>query len=86
MTTPMATIVNSPHVLGRAVRDARRTLKLSQTELGLRVGLTQVTVSRIERGAGRATLDTLLRVLAALGLELALQHRPVQDPPFPWES
>lgn len=82
----MAAIVNSPSVLGVAIRDARRRLGLSQTELGLRVGLTQVTVSRIERAAGRATLHTVLLLLGALGLELKVQQRPEQDPPFPWET
>ena len=82
----MRTLVTSPGLLGRAIRDARRRLGLNQTELGARVGLTQVTVSRIERADGRATLDSILRLLGAVGLELTLQDRPEQDPPAPWET
>lgn len=84
--TKMPTVVNSANLLGRAVRDARRRSGLNQTALGERVGLTQVTVSRIERADGGATLDTVLRLLGALGLELILQDRPEHNPPAPWEA
>ncbi len=82
----MSTLVNAATVLGRAIRDARRQQNLSQTELGLRAGLTQVTVSRIERAPDRTTLDTLLKLLSALGLEMTVQPRVEKDPPLPWES
>lgn len=82
----MATLLNAPNVLGRVIRDARRQQKLSQTALGSRAGLTQHTISRIERAPDHTTLDTLLKLLSALGLELLVARQSERDPSMPWES
>jgi len=71
----MQTLVLSPTSLGRALRDARLAKKLTQGQLAERAGTTQPTVSSIERGISSVSLDTLLRILAALRLELILQSR-----------
>lgn len=59
---------------------------MSQAELGSRTGLTQVGLSRLERSTGRTQLDTLLRVLAVLRLELTVRPVPEQVPAAPWET
>lgn len=79
-------LVPSAAALGRVIRDARRAIGLSQAELGSRTGLTQVGLSRLERSTGRAQVDTLLRVLAVLRLELTVQPVPEQLPAAPWET
>jgi HTH-type transcriptional regulator/antitoxin HipB len=84
MTAPK--LIPSSAALGRVIRDARRALGISQAELGSRTGLTQVGLSRLERSTGRAQIDTLLRVLAVLRLELAVQQVPERLPPAPWET
>lgn len=43
-------------------------------------------LSRLERSTGRAQVDTLLRVLAVLHLELTVQPVPERLPAAPWET
>jgi transcriptional regulator with XRE-family HTH domain len=69
--------------LGRGVRDARVRRRLTQKQLGARVGVSQSSVSRIERGRGGGlTLDAWQRIALALGIQLSISlHRdPVQEP------
>jgi len=70
----MQIIARTPLQLGNHVREQRRKLGLSQEQLAAKIGVRQMTVSNIEI-AGRARLDTLLRLLAALDLELVLRPR-----------
>ena len=65
----------SPAQIGALVRRARRLKHLSQKALGERVGLRQATISKLEKGEPATQLKTLLDVLAALDLELALTER-----------
>ncbi|HEX7291979.1 MAG TPA: helix-turn-helix transcriptional regulator [Conexibacter sp.] len=55
---------------GHLVRDLRERHGLSQARLARRARTTQAVVSRIERGEASPTLDTLQRLLAAMGWEL----------------
>jgi transcriptional regulator with XRE-family HTH domain len=66
---------------GPLLRDMRRRHGLSQSRLARRARTTQAVVSRIERGEASPTLDTLRRLLAAMGWELDLELRrsPWQD-------
>ncbi len=58
--------------MGTAVRLARQRAKLSQTQVAARAGLTQTTISVLERGRGTgAGLETWAVVAAALGEQLA---------------
>jgi HTH-type transcriptional regulator / antitoxin HipB len=65
--------------VGKAVRAARKSLKLSQTALGQIAGLSRMPVYRIEAGQD-ISLRTLLSILSALHLDLKLQPTP-QGPP-----
>ncbi|HEV3156749.1 MAG TPA: helix-turn-helix transcriptional regulator [Candidatus Baltobacteraceae bacterium] len=60
--------------IGGAIRQARLTRGLSQTELGKQLGFTQGTVSRAERGSD-LRLGTLMELARALDLELLLAPR-----------
>lgn len=82
----MATIVNSTSVLGRSIRDTRRSMGLTQAALAERSGVTQATVSNIERDVAPPGLDTILRLLTVLRLELTVQAKPEQSPKAPWEN
>jgi transcriptional regulator with XRE-family HTH domain len=55
---------------------ARRRAGLSQRELARRSGVPQPSISKIERGIASPTVDTLERLLRALGMEL----EPVEAP------
>lgn len=54
------------NIAGRKIRELRREHKLTQAELSSRIGIQQSALSRMEKGEYRASLDTLLRILAEL--------------------
>lgn len=69
---------------GTALRDARLAAGLNQAEVGRRAGVSQVHVSRLERGAGaEASLATWSRVASAVGEQLVafLERVPGADQP-----
>jgi HTH-type transcriptional regulator/antitoxin HipB len=82
----MRTLVQSPLALGRALRDARRRRRLTQQQLAELAGVTQATVSNVERGVSRVSLTTLLRILAALKLELTVQSRESESLATAWQD
>lgn len=70
--------------LGLQIGDQRKKLKLSQSALSKQAGISRATLDALENGrAGEIGFSKLTRLLAALGLELALQptasHRPTLD-------
>ena len=58
--------------LGLVIRDRRRKLELSQTELARKAGVGRQWVVAIERGKSRAELGLVLRTLSALDLPLTI--------------
>jgi ribosome-binding protein aMBF1 (putative translation factor) len=62
--------------LGKAVRERRLALGISQTELARRAGMTQSAVSRLEAGGMTPTIGVLDRVAAALDAELIVAITP----------
>jgi len=65
----------------RLIRDIllrRSELNLSQVELAKLVGTKQSAISRLERGDGNITIDTLIRIANALNadLDIPLKARP----------
>jgi HTH-type transcriptional regulator/antitoxin HipB len=67
-------IARTPLQLGNYIRERRRELGLTQENLASKIGMRQRTVSHIETSAA-ARLDTVLRALAALDLELVIRPR-----------
>lgn len=59
--------------IGERVREARDTAGLSQRDLAELMGTSQAAVARLEAGGVGATVTTLYRVAAALGLELSVE-------------
>jgi transcriptional regulator with XRE-family HTH domain len=57
------------------IRDARLGHGLSQVELAQKLGVTQGTISRAERGSGDIRLGTLLELTRALDLDLVVIKR-----------
>ncbi len=57
------------------IRSARAARQLSQRELGRRAGVPQSTVGRIETGAIDPRVETLERLLDALGFDLTVEPR-----------
>jgi transcriptional regulator with XRE-family HTH domain len=70
--------------LGGQIAERRKRLKLSQTELSRRAGLSRATLDALENGrAVELGFSKVTKLLAALGLELTLQTasspRPTLD-------
>lgn len=78
------------------LKSLRKARGLTQTALGLRLGIKQVRVADIEKNPGAVSLDQLMQVLHALDARLQLVDThsydstpPVtallaQDPPADW--
>ena len=62
--------------VGDKVREAREAVGLSQRELAARMSTSQAAVARLEAGGTSATLTTLHKAAAALGLELSIDLAP----------
>lgn len=71
----MKRLVISPKTLGSTIREQRKARGFTQHDVMERFQVQQKTLSDIENGAGGTRLSTLLRVLAALDLELVIQSK-----------
>jgi ribosome-binding protein aMBF1 (putative translation factor) len=63
-------------LIGRAVRERRLALGLSQTELATRAGMTQPALSRLEAGGVVPTIPLLERISMALDADLIVDIAP----------
>lgn len=53
--------------IGKAIRERRRTLRISQGRLADLAGVAVHTISNLETGKGNCTVETLLKVAQVLG-------------------
>lgn len=70
----MAVPVPQRLALTLMLRWARQDAGLSQAELARRLGVSQQAVAKVEHPDANPTVDTLLRVAAALGMSLTLER------------
>ncbi|MDP6114349.1 MAG: helix-turn-helix transcriptional regulator [Planctomycetota bacterium] len=56
--------------VGQRVRDVRKARKLTQTDLGNALGVSQRTISDLESGKGRVRTDLVLRVAKKLEIQI----------------
>jgi HTH-type transcriptional regulator/antitoxin HipB len=84
MRTPIYKI-QTPDQLSPIFTAFRKRNNLSQAQLAQRIGVTQQTVSQLERNPGNATVGRLLRALAAMDVEMVLQSKfdPAAPKPKP---
>ena len=57
-------------LLGRMIKAARTERNLTQQELGDLVGVKKSQISKLEKSANSATIDTILKVFKALKAEI----------------
>lgn len=60
-------------LIGSAIKQTRKQRHLTQEELGKLIGVQKAQISRLESSASNATIDTLIRVFAALKAKVKLQ-------------
>nr|WP_226973939.1 helix-turn-helix domain-containing protein [Vibrio navarrensis] len=63
--------------MGIYLRDVRRNQRRNQTTVGDIVGLKQTTVSKLERDPASSSIESLMRLLSSLDLELHIQDKAV---------
>jgi HTH-type transcriptional regulator / antitoxin HipB len=68
--------IQLPSQLSSHIRALRKTKGLSQADLGLRLGLSQARIARIEGDPLSISTEQLLAVLAALGVQIVLEPLP----------
>ncbi|ODV42742.1 hypothetical protein AWV79_24280 [Cupriavidus sp. UYMMa02A] len=83
--------VCSPANLTELLQAFRKQAALKQSEIAVRLGVTQQTISALERNADKVSVDRLLQLLSILGVEMVLHkedgrkktepHRPRIAPP-----
>ena len=64
--------------IGEKISEAREAAGCSQRELAERMSTNQAAVARLEAGSTTATLATLQKAAAALGVELAIALTPTR--------
>ncbi|MFZ1706198.1 MAG: helix-turn-helix transcriptional regulator [Saprospiraceae bacterium] len=57
-------------VIGRAIRDIRRSKKLTQEQLGVMVGVQRSQIAKIENVKKDARISTVVKVFKALGIKV----------------
>ena len=71
----MAVTIRNSKELGEAIRAERLRRNLRQVDLASLASVRQALISNLENGANSARADSLLKVLAALDMDLALVPR-----------
>lgn len=69
--------------VGLALRDHRRRLGMSQRSYAQERGLSRAMLARLEAGAGRMSLDTVVKALEGTGFVLQLGFSPDHPGPPP---
>ena len=62
--------------VGEAIKQAREAQKLTQAELGEKMGVQKAQVCRIESGKS-ITLSSMMRAFRALGVQVALDMKGI---------
>ncbi len=71
----MGKVIRNNNDLGEAIRRSRKKLDLRQVDVAQKASVRQALVSDLENGATTAKLDTVIRVLAALDMDLSIVPR-----------
>jgi HTH-type transcriptional regulator/antitoxin HipB len=67
--------IRNNKALGEIIRQARLKQEMRQVDLARKASVRQALISDLENGAVSAKLDTLIKVLAALDMDLSVVPR-----------
>ena len=76
--------VRTPEQLPELLRGFRQAAGLTQSEVALRLGVTQQTLSALERHASAVSAGRLMKLLAILGVELVLRKAETDRATAAW--
>lgn len=74
------TIRSSPQ-LSQHLRALRKARGLSQADLGMRMGLSQSRIARMENSPTQVSVDGLLQLLSVLGVHMVLSDTDTSSKP-----
>lgn len=77
---------DSAKILAGIIKERRREKALSQFETGRLVGVRQATISKLENNPGNTRLETLFRVMSALGLGLYVEGKDAPEKNGGWKE
>ena len=78
--------VTSSDMLAIALKEARVNQGMTQKDVAQLVGIKQATVSALENHPEKSRVETLFRLLAALGLELQVTERDPGQQEQAWDE
>ncbi|WP_290795873.1 helix-turn-helix domain-containing protein [Flavihumibacter sp. UBA7668] len=65
-------------VIGKAIRDRRKALNITQPVLAELADISLNSLYRFERGESNPTLDLVEKVITVLGMELKLEAKKIE--------
>ncbi len=77
---------DSVEILAGIIKDSRRDKALSQSDVGKLVGVRQATISKLENSPGSTKLETLFRVMSALGVGLYVEDKFAPEKNGEWQE
>lgn len=75
--------VRTSEQLPALLKAFRKEAGLTQAQVAMRLGITQQTLSALERNAQKVGAERLLQLLGILGVEMVLQPRDLKAGPTP---
>lgn len=65
--------------IGETIKNRRKTLRVTQSQLADLARISKNTLYKIERGQANPTIETLEKIANILGMEIVLQVKKVQQ-------
>jgi|APFre7841882724_1041349.scaffolds.fasta_scaffold411825_1 HTH-type transcriptional regulator/antitoxin HipB len=72
-------LLQLPSQLGPHLLSLRRAREITQRVLAARLGVTQARIAAIEGNPGAVSMNQLMAILSALGVDLLLRPRSSRD-------
>ena len=73
-------VVQTSEQLPALLKAFRKERGLTQAQVAASLGVTQQTLSALERNAQKVSADRLLQLLGALGVDMVLRRRETTSP------
>lgn len=67
--------VSANHLVAHAIAEARGKIGMSQKDLALKSGIDQSDISKIERGVANPSVNTIEKLVKAIGMKLTITIR-----------